>query len=92
MKKLILLLMFILSTFTYAEDTNTVNDKAMNEACKKALELGDKEAIMKQGCCSWHGGVCGCSNGRTVCCDGTYSPSCTCKEATPIPETVENKG
>lgn len=32
----------------------------------------------RRGCCSWHGGVCGCQNGRTVCCDGTYSPSCTC--------------
>lgn len=32
----------------------------------------------KQGCCSWHDGVCGCENGRIVCCDGTLSPSCTC--------------
>ena len=32
------------------------------------------------GCCSWHGGVCGCdtSIGREICCDGSYSPSCTC--------------
>lgn len=33
---------------------------------------------MQRGCCSWHQGVCGCNNGRTVCCDGTYSPSCGC--------------
>jgi hypothetical protein len=32
----------------------------------------------QRGCCSWHGGVCGCDGGRKVCCDGTYSPSCTC--------------
>jgi len=31
-----------------------------------------------QGCCSWHGGQCGCSNGRVVCCDGVLSPTCTC--------------
>jgi hypothetical protein len=31
-----------------------------------------------QGCCSWHGGQCGCSSGRVVCCDGQYSPSCGC--------------
>lgn len=32
-----------------------------------------------QGCCSWHGGISHCgSNGRYVCNDGTYSPSCTC--------------
>lgn len=32
----------------------------------------------RQGCCSHHGGVCGCSNGRALCCDGTLSPSCGC--------------
>lgn len=33
----------------------------------------------KRGCCSHHGGVSGCStSGRTVCNDGTLSPSCTC--------------
>ena len=33
----------------------------------------------KSGCCSWHGGVAGCSSsGRQICNDGTLSPSCTC--------------
>lgn len=33
----------------------------------------------KSGCCSWHGGVAGCSsNGRQVCGDGTLSKTCTC--------------
>jgi len=32
----------------------------------------------RRGCCSWHSGVCGCSNGRAVCCDNTLSPSCGC--------------
>ncbi len=32
----------------------------------------------RSGCCSHHGGVCGCSGGRAVCCDGTFSPSCGC--------------
>jgi hypothetical protein len=35
------------------------------------------------GCCSWHGGVCGCSSGRSRCCDGTLSPSCTCSSPPP---------
>lgn len=35
-------------------------------------------SLATSGCCSWHGGVSGCSNGRQVCNDGTYSPSCTC--------------
>jgi hypothetical protein len=32
------------------------------------------------GCCSHHGGVCGCDSsvGKQSCCDGTLSPSCTC--------------
>ena len=37
------------------------------------------ECYAKRGCCSWHGGVSHCGdNGRYVCNDGTYSPSCTC--------------
>lgn len=33
----------------------------------------------RRGCCSHHGGVCGCSSGgRAVCCDGSLSPSCGC--------------
>lgn len=36
-------------------------------------------ANAQRGCCSWHGGVAGCnSSGRTICADGTLSPSCTC--------------
>jgi hypothetical protein len=31
-----------------------------------------------QGCCSHHKGVCGCSGGRSLCCDNTLSPSCGC--------------
>lgn len=34
--------------------------------------------IYGQGCCSWHGGECGCQDGRDVCCDGSFSPSCGC--------------
>lgn len=36
--------------------------------------------IAKRGCCSWHGGVCGCNEqGRVICCDGTLSPTCRCR-------------
>jgi hypothetical protein len=39
-------------------------------------------AMATSGCCSWHGGVDYCaSNGRIVCKDGTYSPSCTCNSS-----------
>lgn len=36
------------------------------------------QCIAGRGCCSSHGGVCGCQNGRSKCCDGTLSPSCQC--------------
>ncbi len=34
--------------------------------------------IANSGCCSHHKGVCGCSDGRAVCCDNTLSPTCGC--------------
>ena len=36
------------------------------------------KCVVSRGCCSRHGGVCGCQNGRSKCCDGTLSPSCQC--------------
>ena len=41
-------------------------------------EVDVKKQLERRGCCSWHGGVCGCSSGRAVCCDGQLSPSCGC--------------
>lgn len=49
--------------------------------CMALIESGASEAIIAQrGCCSWHGGVCGCDSyaGRLRCCDGELSPSCGC--------------
>jgi hypothetical protein len=42
----------------------------------------------QRGCCSWHGGVCGCdtSTGSQLCCDGTDSPSCGCQYIPPKPK------
>jgi len=40
--------------------------------------MKDKDIGLTRGCCSHHKGVCGCDNGRVVCCDGNYSPSCGC--------------
>lgn len=35
---------------------------------------------LQRGCCSHHGGVSDCDsdNGRVICNDGSYSPSCRC--------------
>lgn len=37
-----------------------------------------KNIEAQSGCCSHHNGVCGCSGGSQLCCDGSLSPSCTC--------------
>lgn len=38
----------------------------------------DDEGESRRGCCSHHGGVCGCGGETLRCCDGTDSPSCGC--------------
>ena len=43
-----------------------------------ALNKTVNGCIAGRGCCSSHGGVCGCKNGHTQCCDGTQSPTCQC--------------
>lgn len=32
----------------------------------------------RSGCCSHHGGVCGCAGSSARCCDGNLSPSYDC--------------
>lgn len=47
--------------------------------CEQLRAVGaDKETIAQSGCCSWHGGVCGCGGWKAKCCDGSLSPSCGC--------------
>jgi hypothetical protein len=42
------------------------------------LASPDCNIFNRAGCCSHHGGVCGCMGNRAKCCDGTLSPSCGC--------------
>lgn len=59
-----------------AKDKNCANPQI--QSCEKEAQ-DTEEKIAGRGCCSWHGGVCGCSSsGRAVCCDGKLSPSCGC--------------
>jgi len=46
-----------------------------------AMGMFVNDTLARSGCCSHHGGVCGCNNttGMIRCCDGTDSPSCTCE-------------
>lgn len=52
--------------------SSQVATRSVDFMAAPALEVG------KRGCCSWHGGVCGCDGNRIVCCDGVQSPTCTC--------------
>ena len=67
------------SSVSYADDLK------VSELAKPTMNLkleivipSLEQKIARSGCCSWHGGVCDCIGGRVVCCDGTFSPSCTC--------------
>lgn len=55
-----------------------VSSKAELNAQESLMIAGLDPSEEKRGCCSHHGGVCGCQGGRALCCDGTLSPSCGC--------------
>lgn len=65
MKKLIILAIVIVFTGLTALAVNVYQNPNCN-------------VLNRQGCCSHHGGVCGCGGSRLMCCDGTLSPSCPC--------------
>jgi len=65
-------LLFLLLLFSLG----AVADQSVCDKLK--AENATPEQLAQRGCCSWHGGVCGCSGGRTQCCDGQLSPSCRC--------------
>lgn len=77
-------LVVLAPSFAAAEETPSA---VMLDACGQLAGLSpDVMDLIEQrrGCCSWHGGVCGCSSGgRVECCDGTLSPSCKCRADDP---------
>jgi hypothetical protein len=76
MKKLILSMVLLLGLTVMASENN-------QKQCQQI-----KDGVAQSGCCSWHGGVCGCSLGRAQCCDGSLSPSCGCLKDEDIKEPV----
>lgn len=47
--------------------------------CKTVEPQPENPSYGGRGCCSHHGGVCGCNaRGEVVCCDNTVSKSCEC--------------
>jgi hypothetical protein len=74
MKTLFLIVLFLFSSLTMADQ----NQPVPSPSCKQSEFNSNSKDMAQSGCCSYHGGVCGCSGGRAVCCDGAFSPSCGC--------------
>ncbi len=49
-----------------------------DQQCEMKFQQSSNQDLESSGCCSHHGGVCGCSGKRATCCDGSISPSCGC--------------
>ena len=89
MKKLctILILIFVGCSFSNAYSSQVkIKAKKSQNNYEFEVDINKTSSKLKtnyiatQGCCSRHGGVCGCdSSGYSRCCDGALSPSCRCK-------------
>lgn len=85
MKKIFIILLSILSIslastqFEVKQAEPQTIEKAQFSECEILLsQNATAEELKRRGCCSHHNGVCGCKNGRAVCCDNTLSPTCGC--------------
>ncbi len=58
------------------DEPTAQTDTSPSQECDEAAQADN--LLAKAGRCSWHGGVCGCSGGRALCCDGVLSPTCGC--------------
>lgn len=52
----------------------------INPYPQKEICVANATDVNRKGCCSRHGGVCGCEGKRVKCCDDTLSPTCKCGE------------
>jgi hypothetical protein len=50
------------------------------QSCVEAAQTGTAADRLAQqpACCKANKGVCGCRAGKIVCCDKTFSDTCTC--------------
>lgn len=71
MKYLLVVALLFLSTQALSEENQC-------KQFKTEMPNTTSEQLAQSGCCSHHGGVCGCSGGSDLCCDGAASPSCGC--------------
>ncbi|MDP2248012.1 MAG: hypothetical protein Q8J65_07750 [Nitrosomonadales bacterium] len=78
MKVLLIAFLLLLSPIAMA-DVELIEDVTCQE--QESVNLQDQ--VARRGCCSHHGGVCGCGGATLRCCDGTNSPSCGCHAPDP---------
>ena len=75
----VVLLVLLVSASVYAGEKSTTTLPEQNIAKQCPADRAQPQVqIAGRGCCSWHGGVCGCVDGRAKCCDGSLSPTCGC--------------
>lgn len=88
MKKITMILLFLamLIGFIVLYITSMKTTSQFNKITfKPEFQFNTHEdKLAKGGCCSHHGGVCGCEGKRQLCCDGMLSPSCICNDGIPI--------
>ena len=63
-----------------ANETDASKNNVRDSYVQKEICIADITDVNRKGCCSSHGGVCGCEGKREQCCDGTLSPKCKCEE------------
>lgn len=83
MFRVLLVLLVSLNAAFAADIKDNLPVQATSQEAVQCVTLSglDKATVDRSGCCSHHGGVCGCAGGRQQCCDGALSPSCTCHKA-----------
>ena len=78
------LLLVVWSVFSVAEtgaDRGVAKPFALDaQSCVEAAQSGAAADRLAQqpACCKANKGVCGCRAGKIVCCDKTFSDTCTC--------------
>ncbi len=85
------IIFFLLSCLILLASDSVNDDKNKVKTIEQNKTTVQIETVYQSGCCSWHGGVAGCSGGRVVCGDGMLSPSCTCNTNEPIDITIKKQ-
>jgi hypothetical protein len=58
--------------------TETASSDPAGSCAVSVTSAATGETVAQQACCKANKGVCGCRAGKIVCCDKTFSDTCTC--------------